>query len=250
MRRLLIGACCIALTGCGSSSTQPRAASNGEASKPPHQILADSAAAMRATGNYVMHLSVSHGGQHVDIKFTLTALNMLEITYAVGQLAADMIALPTASYIRANAAYWTRIDAPVAARLANRWITAPASAAQQLVASAGGLSPPNLSRCMLENVGTLTRQGTTTVNGRPAVTLRQAGNVPGSTPGLLEIATTGPPYLLQATATGGTRPGGAVDVCNDAKGSDVTGVITLTAFGHVPAVHAPAGAVSPAQALR
>ena len=56
------------------------------------------------------------------------------------------------------------------------------------------------------------------------------------------MAAGGPPYPLRYTATGATRSGGRVDVCNDGKGGDAEGSITLSQFGQTPSLTAPEGA--------
>ena len=102
---------------------------------------------------------------------------------------------------------WWGVEAQ-SASLANRWIERPASANQQLTSSFGLFAPSTLSRCLGENLGTLSRDGMTTVDGIPAVVVRQAGNLPGSNPGTLAEAKNGPAYPLRVASTGPTRPAG------------------------------------------
>ena len=60
---------------------------------------------------------------------------------------------------------------------------------------------------------------------------------------VLAVASTGTPYPLRYTATGGQRAGGTVNVCNSGKASSARGSITFGEFGMVPPIQAPAGAI-------
>lgn len=104
-----------------------------------------------------------------------------------------------------------------------------------------------MSRCLVEDHGTLTLAGRTTIDGHSAILLKDAGNSPGSSPGVLAIAATGPPYPLRLTALGGQRAGGPIDVCNDGKASNARGTITFSRFRGVPPIQAPQGAEQLAQ---
>jgi hypothetical protein len=96
-----------------------------------------------------------------------------------------------------------------------------------------------LATCLGEDVGSLSSAGVITVDGRRATVLREGGNVPGGTPGMLAVAENGPAYPLRLTTTGPTRAGGKVDACNNGKGSTAEGTVTLSDFGHPPAFPAP-----------
>lgn len=169
----------------------------------------------------------------------------LQVQVSASGKTAEIIALSGGGYVRANQAFWRAQVGAKAASLANRWIELPASASEQLISSFGMFAPSTLSRCLGEDLGTLSRDGTTTVDGIPAVVVRQAGNVPGGGPGTLAVATHGPAYPLRVTSTGPTRPGGKVDACNDGKGGDTEGSLTLSDFGHAPAITAPKHPVKP-----
>ena len=169
----------------------------------------------------------------------------LDIQFSANGKTAEIIALPQAAYVHANQAFWRAQVGAKGAILAGRWIELPASASGQLTSTFGQFAPSTLSRCLGEDLGTLSRGGTTTVNGKPAVVVRQAGDVPGSSPGTLAVATHGPAYPLRITSTGPTRPGGKVDACNDGKGGDSEGSLTLTDFGHAPAITAPKRPLKP-----
>jgi hypothetical protein len=160
---------------------------------------------------------------------------------------AELIALPNAAYVRANATFWKPRVGQRAATLANRWIQIPPAGAEAITASLGRFAPATLARCLVEDHGSLSVAGKTTVDGHPAVVLKDAGNVPGSAPGTLAVATSGPPYPLRATATAGQRAGGRVDVCNNGKAGNTHGTLTISHFGSVPPVKVPQHAIKSGQ---
>jgi hypothetical protein len=74
------------------------------------------------------------------------------------------------------------------------------------------------------------------------IIVRDAGNAPGATPSTIAVSANGAPYPLRYVATGRTRRGGRVDVCNNGRGGGATGTITLGRFGNTPSIQPPAGA--------
>jgi hypothetical protein len=244
----------VVLASCGSSSSSSSSAEsagakdNGVASKSPAQIVAAAQSALRSASGFVAAGVLTQGGQAVRLEIVDGGASKLQVQFSEKGRAAEIIALPGAGYVRANEAFWSAQVGAKAASLANRWIELPASAGQQLTSSFGQFAPSTLSRCLGENLGMLSRDGSTTVDGKPAVVVRQAANVPGSNPGTLAVQTDGPAYPLRVTSTGPTRPGGKVDVCNDGKGGDTEGSLTFTDFGHAPAITAPQHPIKPSGA--
>ncbi len=159
-------------------------------------------------------------------------------------LQAQVLELAGKAYIRADRKFWVAEGGAKDAFLANRWIVVAQATAKQLTASLGPFAPTTLARCLGEDLGTLSRDGTTTVGGQPAVVIRDAGNVPGGGPETLAVASTGPAYPLRIVATGSTRAGGKVDVCNDGKGDNGKGSLTLSKFDHAPALSVPANPIN------
>jgi hypothetical protein len=253
----VVGVCVVALAGCGSSgsghsantggsggSSTPAAQSSGsstqgEASKPAKQILADAAGAMKTVRGYVLQGTLTDKGRPVRLKVVAATGKSLEFALSGGGTDAEIIALPNAAYVRANAAFWRPRVGQHATTLANHWIQVPPAGVQSMTASLGRFAPATLARCLQEDHGSLSVAGKTTVDGRPAVVLKDAGNAPGAAPGTLAIATSGPPYPLRATATAGQRAGGRVDVCNDGKASNTLGTLTISHFGAAPPIKAP-----------
>lgn len=223
----------------GSKAAAAAAASNGVAARSPAQIVAAAQSALRAANGFVLAGDLRQAGKTLRLQVVDGGTAKLQVTLSQSGRSAEIITLPGANYIKANQAFWSTQAGPKAAILADRWFEIPASASRQLTSGFGEFAPRTLARCLGEDLGRLSRGGTTTVGGRPAVVVRQAGNVPGSTPGTLAVATTGPAYPLRVTSTGPTRGGGKVDVCNTGQPNDTEGTITLNDFGHAPAITAP-----------
>jgi hypothetical protein len=161
----------------------------------------------------------------------------------------SLVALPGSAYLRGNQAFWRTQLAPGgealartrARTLAGHWLHVPASGARSVTRSLGTLAPGTLARCLTEDHGTLTLAGHETIGHTRALVVRDAGNAPGATPSTIAVAATGTPYPLRYDATGATRRGGRVDICNDGKGDGATGTIDLSQFGQTPTVQAPSG---------
>jgi hypothetical protein len=243
---------CLLAAGCGSSgksgsgttgSAAVSSRSNGEASKPAKQVVADAAAALRGARGYVMQGRIMQNGQTLRVGVVAPSARSLQLTVATGGASLELIAVAGGSYVRGNATFWRAHLGSRGTAIANRWIQVPASSAQSFFSTLGHFAPATLSRCLAEDHGTLTVAGRTTIGGRPAILIRDAGNAPGSSPGELAVAATGPPYPLQAVSAGGQRAGGPIDVCNDGKASDTRGTLSFSHYGAVPALHAPKGAV-------
>jgi hypothetical protein len=232
------------LAACGSSSSGSSSAKgNGVASKTPARIVAAAETALRSANGFVATGTLTQGGQATRLRIVDAGTSKLEVQLSGSGKRADIVVLAGAGYVRANLAFWSAEAGAEAASIANRWIELPATASQQLTSSLGPLAPNTLSKCLGENLGALSAGGTTTVDGVPAVVVREAGNAPGSSPGTLAVATNGPAYPLRVTSTGPTRPGGTVGTCNNGRGGDTQGSLILSGFNHPPAITVPKHAV-------
>jgi hypothetical protein len=99
------------------------------------------------------------------------------------------------------------------------------------------------------HVGTLRRAGGTTVDGQPVVIVVDKGDVPGSTPKKIYIATTGAPLPLLVVETGLRVPGGVPDKdCGETSanlnGSSTRARLSINSFNQTVSITAPPGAVS------
>jgi hypothetical protein len=233
-------------TATGATSTA--AARSQVAARSPRAIVAAAAKALRTSGGYAMRADLRENGTRSRLTLTADGPRTYEATLTDRGVVTGLIGLPTASYLRGNVAFWRShvgngsAQRARAGRLAGRWLKLTASGARSVTKTLGSLSPSVLARCLTEDHGTLTLAGRTTIGHTRAMVVKDAGDAPGATPSTIVVATGGPPYPLRYTATGRTRPGGRIDVCNDGKGEDSEGTITFNEFGHVPEISAPTGA--------
>jgi len=230
-----------ALTGVGVDASIAADKSNGLASKTPVQIMNAAAGALKSTHSYVLTAEIKQSGSIMGMKLIYDgARDEVQMTQGPGSVA--VILASGRAYMRANAYMWRqKTTSSAATALAARWIEVPDSTFKGLLSDLGKVEPSTLASCLADGpYGAITKVGTRTVGGKPAVVLRDAGGVPGDGPGTIAIATTGPAYVIQMVETGPTRAGGRVDACNDGKGSDSTGTIRFSDYGHAPAVRIPA----------
>jgi hypothetical protein len=213
------------------------------ASESPAQIITATQSALRSADGYVIAGEMTQGKQKLKLQVTYGGSSKLKIELSQEGTTAAIIALPGGAYIKANKAYWQSQGGGAALRYAGLWIQLPASYSTKFTKQLGQFNPKTLATCLGENHGTLTNAGTTTVDGKRAVVIRDAGGVPGTSPGTLDIATAGPADPLRVTSTGPTLKGGKVGVCDDGKASDLEGSLTLSRFNNPPAITAPANPV-------
>ncbi len=194
-----------------------------------------------------MQGTIAQSDRRVRLRLTtITKPKSLDLAFAIGGSALELIDLPAAGYVRANASFLRAHGGARAAQLAGRWIQVPTANARTTTSSIGVFAPATLARCLAENHGTLSTAGETTVDGRRAILIKDAGDKPGSSPSVLAVAASGPPYPLRYTGTGRQRAGGRIDVCNNGKPSDSRGTVTFSQFGQVPPIQAPKNVVRPA----
>ncbi len=234
-------------TTTSAKTTATAAAGRPLAGHSPRQVIDLAAAALRHAGGYAMRADLLQSHTRTIIDLSANADSRYEATLTSAGATYSVISVPGAAYLRGDAAFWraqAKGNAALARRLRGHWLHVPDSGAHSVTKSLGTLTPGTLARCLTEDHGTLTLAGHTTVAGRRALVVRDAGNAPGATPSTITVAATGTPYPLRYDATGATRRGGRVDVCNDGKGDGATGTIALSQFGHTPAVSAPVTAGS------
>lgn len=221
------------------------------AARSPHVILQAAARALRRVGNYSMRADLRQNGTRTIVDLSAISRRRYEASTTVGRTSFELIVLSGTVYLRGNARFWhgqaqgSAAARSRARRLAGRWLRLPASDGRSITRSLGTLAPGTLARCLTEDHGRLTvERRRPIVDHRRAVIVRDAGNAPGATPSTIAVSAGGAPYPLRYVATGRTRRGGRIDVCNNGKGASATGTITLGRFGATPAIEPPAGARS------
>jgi hypothetical protein len=249
--QILLAGClgAIALAGCGSGSTPTTStattpASNGVAAMRAPDMLAAAANALRGVSSYRLQgtmTQLSAGSPRSRMSIAAYSHNAVSMVLAQGHVTIDLITDARKAYLRGSRRFWAssaHLDAKLAALFAGHWLVASAAQGRALLAVAGHFTPRYLANCLAQPVGGLAKGRTTTVDGQPAIILRELGNAPGGQPMNVAIATTGPAYPLRLTATGRQRPGGPKGPCYSSGPSSV-GTITISDFGLLRAPRLP-----------
>lgn len=180
------------------------------------------------------------GKQSMELQVVVNSATSLEMSASIGRQSFEVIRTSGGFYVRANASFW---DAHVGARatvLADRWIHTRVSTG---LSELENFAPGTLAHCLTDDHGTLSIAGQTTIEGRPAVILKDAGDRPGTQPGTLAVATSSPLVPLRITSTGRERPGGRIDVCNSGSTSSGRGYLTFNYFNQPQPISPPANAI-------
>lgn len=189
------GLCAVALGGCGSSSSS----GNGEDSKTADQILADVATAF---------------GQQQSIHETITK------TDADGTSTGTLDAGQTAAQATVN----TKGQTTTLIVVGGNAYLGQGGAFQQLAGSDAAqlqyLLPQQMGQCALKTHGGLTKGGTSTINGKNVIEIKDDGKAPGASPGSLFVSLDGPALPVRNVQNGPQTPGG--DKACGATDSDTT----------------------------
>jgi hypothetical protein len=171
-----------------------------------------------------------------------------------GQQTVRVVMVGDDTYFRGNAQYWIAHKTPISmvALLSRHWLRQRATTKE--TASFRPLTHRDtLARCVVRSgAGTMTvASGSTRVDGLPAVVLREAGDRPGSAPGLLYLAAGSSALPLRATQTAPQRPGGKPDsLCGQTAASDHperSGTITFGSYDVPMHIEPPPAALTAAQ---
>jgi hypothetical protein len=224
--------------GCGSDSND---GSNGVESKPPEEILAATAEALRRAKSFHME-STERGSSSPSVKADNGLPRELRLALRDRDASVSVVVVDGSFYINGNGAYWKKVDAGQGASfLADRWFKVPRSHGEDLTKA---LDPRTFSRCLLTEHGSLARGGTATVDGKRAVVIVDKGDRPGSAPGKLYVAATGEPFPLRIIATGKQRPGGHKDPeCGDETPPSAGDEVIFSDYNEPLDVSAPPDAV-------
>ncbi len=188
------------LAGCGGGSSS---SSNGVASKSPEQIVeASKAAAAKAASVHVTGSTISEN-KPISLDMELVAGKGAKGHISIEGLRIDIIELEHAFYLNGSPAFYSRVAGPAAAQLLEgKWLKAPTSSGN--FASLTKLTDlGTVIDSSLASHGALEHAGTSTVDGQPAVGVKDTAKG-----GTLYVATTGAPYPLQISKGG--KEGGRI----------------------------------------
>jgi hypothetical protein len=222
--------------GCGSDSND---GSNGMESKPPEEVLKETAKALRRAKSF--HAEATEASSSI-VKADIGLPKELRLALKEKDSSASIIVADGSFYMKGNAAWWKEVEAGRDAdALAGRWFKVPFALAKELTQV---LDPKTLSRCLVTEHGTLTRGGTTTVDGQRAIVIIDKGDRPGSAPGKLYVAATGEPLPLRIVTTGKQRPGGHKDPeCGDDTPAEAGDTVVFSDYNDPLDISAPPAAV-------
>jgi hypothetical protein len=153
----------------------------------------------------------------------------------------QVISLGSVTYMKASRAYYAAQPRLTPARVtsyANRWLKLPTASNPSFAADLA--RETNLGtelRCWAARKSGLSVAGTGSVGGRSAVIVASDGSVPGSAPGKVYVAATGPAWPLRAVVSGPREPGGS-GACAEPT-TPRTSDITLSDFNLPIALNAP-----------
>jgi len=209
------------IAGCGGGSSS----GNVIADKSPTQILAATKHVSDAAKSVHVSGSLVSGGTPISIDVDLIAGQGGRGKLSQNGLAFELIEVANTVYIKGSSSFYKHIGGSAAAQLLQgKWLKAPASSSG--FASIGQLT--NLRQLVdqtLTDHGTLSKSGTTTIQGQKVV-----GVSDKSKGGTLYIAATGKPYPVQISRSGSG-----------------TGTITFDRWNAPVTLAAPANAIDIAQ---
>ncbi|HET7571841.1 MAG TPA: hypothetical protein VFJ77_04145 [Gaiellaceae bacterium] len=189
---LMVLVAAVALAGCGSS-----AKSNGEASKPPRQVLADARAAAADASAVHVHGTVVSGGTPVGVDLHLDRGKGGKGTVTQSGFEIDLIRIGRTVYLRGSDTFYERtLGEAAAARLRGKWLRG-STASGKLSALVPLTDIDKLVRASTSNTDTLRNRGETTYQGRPVVAIEDAAEK-----STLYVAARGKPYVVAIVGNG------------------------------------------------
>jgi hypothetical protein len=182
-----------AFAGCGGSS------GNGVASKSPAEIVAAAKAAADSASTVHVSGSTVTGSAPITLDLSLVAGRGGRGRIAENGLTFELIELDGTIYISGSSAFYKHFAGTAAAQLLQgKWLKAPASNATFAGLSSLTELHKLLNAALTTSDKALTATGTGTVNGQAVVGVKDA-----TQNGILYVATTGQPYPVEITKSGG-----------------------------------------------
>jgi hypothetical protein len=183
----------VALAGCGGGSSSD----NGVASKSPKEIVAEAKAAADSASSVHVSGTISSGGASLTLDMDLVAGKGGRGRLAENGLSFELIQTDGTVYVNGSAAFDRHYGGTAGAQLLQgKWLKAPAGSGSFATLS----SLTDLHKLLdtaLVTHGTLTKTGTTMVEGQKVVGVTDAAQG-----GTLYVATTGKPYPIQIAKAG------------------------------------------------
>jgi len=171
----------VGMAGCGgsSSSQHGQAAGQGEAAKPPQEILADATAAVQSARSVHMVGQVPNSSTPITVNLALSATHGTTGAIVFNGAPAQLARVGATLYVKGPLSFYAAIGAPTAAIpiLAGRWIDAPVTS--QVLSPFQSFLPLTdyhqlWSTVLNPTAPPITKAGTGTLNATPVVYLRDA----------------------------------------------------------------------------
>ena len=215
------------LAGCGGSKKQ-ETTSNGEASKPADQVLADAKSAATSASSAHVSGSLVSNGTPVTIDLSLARGKGAEGSASVNGLGFDLVKIGDTAYIKGSDAFYRHFaGAAIAQLIQGKWLKVPTTSGR--FQSIGALaSMAGLFAEIGSSHGKLANDGQKTYRGQPVVVIRDT-----SENSKLYVSATGKPYPV-ALVGGSKKQSGRVTFDDWNKPVSLTapeGAIDISQFG-------------------
>jgi hypothetical protein len=193
---LLLSAC----GGGGGSSGGPP--DNGESGKTADQILKDCVTALRGAQSVHLVGELPTGSDPFGLDLRFTRAGNTQGTVTLGGVHADILITGGKTYLRGRQLF-ARFDAQKAQVIGDRWValSAESSVEGDIVQALSGFTDFNKLADIFASPtgGAVTKGAISTVDGQSVVALRDSE-------GILYVATTGRPYLVEVKPDAGSKP--------------------------------------------
>lgn len=181
------------LSACGGGS------GNGVASKSPDAIVREANNAIAHASSVHVSGSISNNSVPLTLDLNLVAGKGGTGALSEGGLTFHVITVGSSVYIQGTPAFWSHFAGPTVARkLDGQWLRTPATG--QFASIAALTNQQLLFGKVLLSHGRLKKVGTTTVNGRKVVGVRETPSG-----GTIYVAATGRPYPVELVKSGSGR---------------------------------------------
>jgi hypothetical protein len=218
-----------------------------EASKTAQDILADMTRDLATVKTFHMEGTQRDRSGEARVSGDIATSGQYRVSSTQGDEQLEAIQTKSASYLRANRAFWRREggikSAKALKRVSGRWLKVPEDS--NVPSAADELNPATLAHCMTTLAGTVTKRGTTSWQGRRVIVLAGKGDKPRTAPGLLYLTSAGRILPVREIQTGRRHKGGKPDPqCGDSTDTSTThSDLRLSRFDKPVKIAAPAHAV-------
>jgi len=238
-RTLALTAVTVGLAACGGGRP------SGEAAKSPSQIAQDAAAATKSLRSFRLEGTLTDSQGFARVSAEVAGPGRIHLALRRASSAFEVITSGAETYLKASRSYWAALPGLTSSQVGNlsdRWVKLPTSQDPGLKAGAARATSIGVEvGCWAARSRGLSLAGTGSVAGRAAVIVANDGSAPGSAPGKVYVASSGPPWPLRAIVTGPRQPGGT-GACAE-ESSKQTSDITVSAFNQPIHLAPPAGAI-------